>query len=132
MKVRLPHIIKLHAGIGGFAEDKDEAKKIRVENILPALEEKKRIVLDFSEVKYSTQSFVHALLGEALQRFGESALDRLEFRSCTPQLRSLVQLVADYSLGGFRTDLPAVEDINGKTVKKAKREQGVKKRRRSA
>ncbi|HWZ45358.1 MAG TPA: STAS-like domain-containing protein [Candidatus Saccharimonadales bacterium] len=97
-------VVKLQAGAEGFAEDKDAAKMIRVETLLPALEDDKRVILDFSNVKYSTQSFVHALLGEALQRFGEAALSSLEFRRCTPQLKSLVQLVVDYSLGGFRSD----------------------------
>jgi len=107
-------IVKLQAGVGGFAEDKDAAKSIRVETLLPALEAHQRIILDFSEVKYSTQSFVHALLGEVLQRFKEQALDKLEFRSCTPQLKSLVGLVVDYSLGGFRTDQT---NANGQSIK---------------
>src|SRR5208283_4266101 len=103
--------------VRGFAEDKDEAKKLRVKTILPALEENKRIILDFGQVKYSTQSFIHALLGEVLQKFREPALDKLEFRSCSLQVKSLIQLVVDYSLGGFSANQqsPAMQN------KKAKR-----------
>ena len=101
-----PVTVKLHAGIGGFAGDKDEAKKLRMETILPAFHDGKEVILDFSEVKYSTQSFVHALLGEVLQRFCEPALDKLEFKNYSPQVKSLVQLVVDYSLGGFQKDNP--------------------------
>lgn len=97
-------VIRLAAGTSGFAEDKDEARRIRTATLLPALEQEQAVILDFSEVKYSTQSFVHALLGEVLQRFREPVLEKLEFRHCTPQLKSLVQLVVDYSLGGFSTD----------------------------
>ena len=111
MTEQQPIIIHVKAAIGGFAEDKDEAKRIRVETILPATREQSRVVIDFSEVKYSTQSFVHALLGEVLKRRGESVLDRLEFRSCTPQVKSLVQLVVDYSLGGFSTDSPKLIEV---------------------
>lgn len=94
-------VIKLRSGVGGFAEDKDEARRIRTATLLPALEKDQVVILDFGDVKYSTQSFVHALLGEVLQRFQEPVLENLEFRHCSPQLKSLVQLVIDYSLGGF-------------------------------
>jgi hypothetical protein len=97
-------VIKLRAGVRGFAEDKDEAKMVRVDTILPSLAAKNRVVLDFGNVKFCTQSYIHALIGEALQRFKDEALARIEFRHCAPQVKSLVELVVDYSLGGFRTD----------------------------
>jgi hypothetical protein len=40
-------------------------------------------------------------LGEILSRFKEPVLSKLEFRNCSPQLKSLIGLVVDYSLGGF-------------------------------
>lgn len=58
-------------------------------------------MLDFERVEYATQSYVHALIGEALTRYGEAVLEQLEFRNCSDQMRSLVELVVDYSLGGF-------------------------------
>ena len=33
--------------------------------------------------------------------FGEPALESIEFRNCSPQVRSVIELVIDYSLGGF-------------------------------
>ncbi len=93
--------ITLGPGIGGFVEDKEEAISIRIHQILPALDRQEKVVLDFSEVQYATQSYVHALIGEALQKHGEDVLDLLEFKGCSSQLRSLVELVVDYSLGGF-------------------------------
>lgn len=93
--------IRLAAGVAGFAEDKDYARKLRQEKILPALGSGGTVALDFALVKYATQSFVHALIGEALKKHGEPVLDRLEFQNCTPQLQSVIELVVDYSLGGF-------------------------------
>lgn len=93
--------VELTAGVGGFAEDKDYAKKLRETVILPTLESGTEITLDFHLVKYATQSFVHALIGEPLKKYGESVLARMEFRNCTPQLQSVIELVVDYSLGGF-------------------------------
>jgi hypothetical protein len=55
--------------VSGFAEDKDEAKRLRVQTILPTLAlPANRLVLDFGDIKYSTQSFMHALFGEVLNR----------------------------------------------------------------
>ena len=58
-------------------------------------------MLDFSSVDYTTQSYVHALIGEALRTYGDQALARIEFRGCASPVRSLIELVVDYSLGGF-------------------------------
>lgn len=94
-------IIKIPAGPDNFAENKQEARRIRTEQILPALEKKEKIVLDFIGVRFVTQSFVHALIGEALTRFGEDVLDQIQFKNCNSQVRSIVALVVDYSFGGF-------------------------------
>src|SRR4051794_1042392 len=93
--------IQIPSGSNGFAEDKEEARNLRRAEILPALEKGKAVVLDFSWVKYATQSYVHALIGEALQRFGDQTLDHIEFRNCSDSVRSVIELVVDYSLAGF-------------------------------
>jgi uncharacterized protein DUF4325 len=93
--------IKIGSVSNGFAEDKDEAKKIRSEEILPALQRGENVALDFQDVREATQSFVHALVGQALQQYGESALELIEFKNCSSQLKSVIELVVDYSLGGF-------------------------------
>lgn len=99
-------VITIIPGDNGFAEDKDSAKKIRLEIILPALERSDEIILDFTGVTSTTQSFIHALIGETLKRYGEDVLDRISFHHCNPQVQSIVSLVVDYSLGGFE----AIED----------------------
>jgi len=93
--------ILLDPGANGFAENKDEARGIRLSKVVPALASGDNVILDFSKVRYATQSFVHALIGEPLQKYGESALDSIEFRHCTPQVKSVIELVVDYTLGGF-------------------------------
>lgn len=96
-------ILLIQSGVAGFVEDKDKAKSERINRLLPALERGDHVIIDFRDVKYATQSFVHALLGEALSKYGESLLDSIEFKNCTPQLQSVIELVVDYSLGGFPT-----------------------------
>jgi hypothetical protein len=93
--------IVLKAGANQFAEDKDEARRIRLEEVMPALARGDSIVLDFKEVTHATQSYVHALIGEVLRKHGDSALRNLEFKNCSSTLRSLISLVVDYTLGGF-------------------------------
>ena|ERR1700742_3527532 len=100
-KVHMKITVTLSAGVAGFAEDKDYAKQLRKNEILPALADNNDVVLDFGAVKYATQSFVHALIGEAVQKHGEGVLAHFEFKNCTAQLRSVIELVVDYSLGGF-------------------------------
>ena len=94
--------IKIPGGITGFAEDKDEARKLRLGLLIPALGREDFVTLDFKYAAFSTQSFIHALIGEALNRFGEEVLTNLEFKNCSPQVQGLIELVVDYSLGGFQ------------------------------
>lgn len=115
-----PKVIMLESGVEGFIDDKDAAKRIRVTTLMPALEKNQTIVLDFKNVTASTQSFVHALVGEALNRFKEPALEHLEFRNCSPQVKSLIELVVDYSLGGFN----APTSPGGKPLKKSEKARG--------
>lgn len=93
--------IRIESGVNGFAENKDQAIRLRNTRVLPAIAEGGRVVLDFSAVKYATQSFIHALIGEALQTYGERALELIEFRHCSDAVRSVVELVVGYSLSGF-------------------------------
>jgi len=94
-------VLKITPSAGELAEDKDRARELRLTEILPQLERNGKIVLDFKNVKYVTQSFVHSLLNEALKRFGAEVLESIEFKNCSPQVRTVVALVVDYSLGGF-------------------------------
>lgn len=86
---------------GSFVEDKDRAIELRGARILPALARSESIVLDFAGVAYATQSFVHALIAEALNRYGEAALDRIEFRNCSDAVRTAIEVVVGYTLDGF-------------------------------
>ncbi|MDE1976953.1 MAG: STAS-like domain-containing protein [Elusimicrobia bacterium] len=86
--------IKDHAG--AFAENKDVAKALRVEELMPSLEKNEDIVLDFEGVEAATQSFIHALISDALRKRGGDALDRIGFKSCNDEVRKIISIVADY------------------------------------
>ncbi len=93
--------IHIQSDTGVFVENKEEADRIRRQFILPALNSGEQIILDFAEVQYATQSFIHTLISEALKKHGEDSLEHIEFKNCSPALQSIIGWVVDYSLGGF-------------------------------
>jgi len=90
--------VRVYELAGSFAEDKDVARKIRLSFIKPAMDDDTRVVLDFAGVGVSTQSFVHAMISEAILNHGTQAIDLLEFKSCNPTVKSIILTVVDYCL----------------------------------
>jgi hypothetical protein len=81
-----------------LAENKDEARSIREDDILPALERGEDVELDFRDVEIATQSYVHALISDAVRRYGEDTFDRLRFSNCSESVRQIVVTVFEYTL----------------------------------
>jgi hypothetical protein len=84
--------------VGEFAEDKDAAAKLRREVILPALASGETVEIDFAGVSLTTQSFIHALISQALREHGEEALARMKFKNCQTAPRGIVETVVQYVL----------------------------------
>ena len=81
---------------GTFAENKDVAKEIRVKKIMPALKNEAEILLDFSGVTGATQSFIHALISDAIRQYGDSAFELISFKDCSPVIKELITAVTEY------------------------------------
>ena len=90
--------VSVEAVAGNFAEDKDVAKQIRLESVLPRLCAGEKVVLDFTGVSVATQSFVHAIISEAVRKHGAAALELIEFKGCNPAVQSVVLTVVGYSV----------------------------------
>jgi hypothetical protein len=73
------------------------AAGIRERDLKPALDQGQKIRLDFRGVEGATQSFVHAMVSELIRKSGADVLDRIEFSSCNPTVRSVVEIVVEYS-----------------------------------
>jgi hypothetical protein len=86
------------SGINGFMEDKEIARCLRTQEILPALDRGDRVELDFANVRFATQSFVYALIGGALEKYKDSLLNTMDFKNCTPQMRGVIEMVVSYAL----------------------------------
>ena len=81
-----------------FAEDKDVAAKVRDTKIRPALEVGDEVILDFTRVDLTTQSFIHAMISDVLRVKGEEALDGIAFKGCQQGVQGIIETVIQYSL----------------------------------
>lgn len=89
-------IIKLIDHVGSFAENKDTARAIREKCVIPALQEGKTVIFDFSGVDSTTQSFTHALISELIRKFGSDVLDQINFKNCNDTVRRIIEIVTEY------------------------------------
>lgn len=81
---------------GGFAENKDIAKKLRIEEIMPALSKGYEIVLDFEGVQGATQSFIHALISDPVRELRDIAFDNLVYKNANDEIREIISIVYRY------------------------------------
>jgi hypothetical protein len=86
---------------GAFAENKDVARRLRLEHIVPALERGEEVVIDFENVEAATQSFIHALISDLLRKYGPSVLDRISFKSCNETVKKIIGIVVEYMQEGM-------------------------------
>ena len=88
--------IKVRDYAGEFAENKDTAKDLRINKIMPALSNNKTVELDFQGVSGTTQSFIHALISDPIRQFGDVALENLEYKHCSAVVKEVVKIVYAY------------------------------------
>jgi hypothetical protein len=81
---------------GSFAENKDVARDLRLNHIIPSLENNEEVVIDFENVDSATQSFVHALISDIIRKYGADVLDRISFKSCNETIQKIITIVIDY------------------------------------
>lgn len=89
-------LIKIKDLAGEFAENKDVAKALRINKIIPTLADGKDVVLDFSGVSGTTQSFIHALISEPIRRFRDIALEKIEYKNCSDIVKEVIKTVFEY------------------------------------
>ncbi len=93
--------INIFERAGAFAENKDIAREIRTQEIIPALDKNEEVILNFSKVDAATQSFIHALISDVLRKYGSDVLDRVSFKSCNETIRKIINIVVDYMQEGL-------------------------------
>lgn len=88
--------IKIYDLTGNFAENKDVAKAIRINKIIPCLNKNEKVILNFIKVKSSTQSFIHALISDVIRKRGSAVLDNIYFKDCNTTIQKLIEIVIEY------------------------------------
>lgn len=81
---------------GTFAENKDVARDIRVNQIMPIIKDGGEVTLDFNGVSGATQSFMHALISDVIRKYGKNSIDLLLFKDCSELVKEIVITVTDY------------------------------------
>ena len=96
MKNAKKFTIKLLKYTDGFAENKDLAREIREKQILPNMQNGVDIILDYSGITSTTQSFTHDLISDLIREYGRDFFDRVSFKSCVPTVQRVIGIVAEY------------------------------------
>ncbi|SRR6266498_127710 len=96
--------IQLYKYSGDFAENKDMARKLRIEQIEPELKKSHEVVVDFKGVTSATQSFIHALISQTIRDFGVDILENLTFKNCNEKIQTVIEIVVEYVQDGIFTE----------------------------
>jgi hypothetical protein len=89
-------IVKLLRHTGSFAENKDAARKIRENYLEPKLRENKEIIIDYSGISSTTQSFTHALISDLIRIYGDAFFAKVSFKNCNPTVQRVIKIVSEY------------------------------------
>jgi hypothetical protein len=101
-------IIKIKQLAGEFAENKDVAKRVRINEIMPALAKGEEVIIDFNGVSGATQSFIHALVSDPIREYKEMSFDKLMYKNANDDIREIVSIVYRYmqeSIYGENSDV---------------------------
>ncbi|MDD3035953.1 MAG: STAS-like domain-containing protein [Candidatus Saccharimonadaceae bacterium] len=82
--------------VGEFAENKDIAKKMRVEKVMPTLSKRGEVIFDFDGVGGATQSFIHALVSDPIRKFGSTAFNNLFYKNANDDIQEIISIVYRY------------------------------------
>jgi len=87
--------IHLFPLVGSFAENKDIAREIRLEKIMPFIRNED-IMLNFEKIEGATQSFIHALISDVIRKYGPEIIDKFYFKNCNENIQKIITIVVDY------------------------------------
>lgn len=92
---------------GPYPEDKSAAINFRDKYLVPAIDDEKRILVDFDGVISSPHSFLNALFASPIKRLGMSAYKRIKVINAKPDIRETIDFILDDNTTGGALDLSA-------------------------
>jgi len=60
------------------------------------------ICLDFTGLRFTTQGYMDELLGALILRYGPSILERVAFKSCSEDVKAVIQFIANTRGGDYK------------------------------
>jgi hypothetical protein len=87
---------------GKYAEDKDAAITFRDRRLMPAIENGKKIDLDFRDVETAPHSFLNALLATPVRRLGVKAYQWIRVYNATGLIHEIIGKVMEDNLPRIR------------------------------
>ncbi len=92
------YVVSIFNYFGKWPEDKEAATKFRDRHLLPAVQDGKRILLDFRDVETPTHSFLNALLAGPVRAIADRGQNPFKFLRTTndnDQIRETVLFILD-------------------------------------
>lgn len=87
--------IDMHNYFMPRCEVKSEAIHIRDTKIMPALKEQKKVILDFTNIKLATHSFLVALLGQAISALKLKSYKYIKITGANAEIRETIDFIFD-------------------------------------
>jgi hypothetical protein len=87
---------------GKWAEDKDAAISFRDKRLVPAIQEGKKIELDFRGVETAPHSFLNALLATPVKLLGVKAYQWICVHNATGSIHEIIRTIFDCNLPELR------------------------------
>jgi len=94
--------VNIYNYFGRYAEDKDAAISYRDRYLVPAINQGKRIDLDFHEVETSPHSFLNALLATPVTLLGPKAYQWIKVRNAPGAIHEIIDGVFEDNLPKFQ------------------------------
>ncbi len=89
------YYINLKNYFGIAIENKDLAKKIRDEKLLPALDENKTLLIDFEDIVFATDSALNAMLATPINWLGLKAYKKIKVINAASDIRVMLDFIFD-------------------------------------
>lgn len=89
------YYLNLKNYFGVAIENKDLAKKIRDEKLLPALDENKTMTIDFEDIVFATDSVLNAMLATPIHQLGLKAYKKIKVINVASDIRVMLDFIFD-------------------------------------
>lgn len=90
--------VTIRPTVSHLAEDKDAARRVRDELLMPEVRARRPVCIDLREPKVATHTFIHALLYEVIGEAGREAMRLIHVHARERQIKDVVRLVAQYAV----------------------------------